>query len=318
MGKWKNFIHTALHLGEPSGQEEDKVIGKMSPQSLDGKTEVLLEHENMGPEASIGRDTEVPSEKNEGVISGVRHFQVGIAQIIGTREHQEDSYCVSNWKDAEVIGRQGLLAAVADGIGGLSDGEVASNTLMHSIRQGFGKLPLSMSAPDKLLSLVAAGQADVLELNHRGYHCGTTLVCTLIQDGCLYLISAGDSRISLYRRGALLQLNREHVLGKDKDEERAFLNQEDTISPMRRRALTSYIGKEDFHEVDRTLTPMRLMPGDKILLMSDGVFGSLGEDQMLSLLDREPQQAADAIISAIDELASARQDNATIVIISYE
>ncbi|MBQ1492384.1 MAG: protein phosphatase 2C domain-containing protein, partial [Blautia sp.] len=208
----------------------------------------------------MGGETEVLEEAGAGSGSGTSRFQVGIAQTIGAREHQEDSYCVSNWKDAEVISRQGLLAAVADGIGGLDDGQVASTALMQSFRQGFGELSLSMSVPDKLLSLVADGQRDVLELNRRGHRCGTTLVCTLIQDGSLYLISAGDSRICLYRGGALLQLNREHVLGKEKDELKAFLDQKDDVGFGKRAAITSYIGKEGFRVVDRTLTPMRLVP----------------------------------------------------------
>lgn len=244
-------------------------------------------------------------------------YSIGCAQWIGRREDQEDALMVSEWRNANAVANQGILAAVADGIGGLDDGQVASQTLMRSFQDGFERLDPELSPQGKLLELTARGQREVVDINRRGRRCGTTLVAVLIQGGYLSTISVGDSRIALYRSGVLLQLNREHVNARISDEETAF----DGAAPVegrRRAALTSFIGKEDFRELDRTLNPIRLISGDRVLLMSDGVFGTLNDDQLIALLEQDAQQAADSIIDQVQRQKNQYQDNTTVVVIEVK
>ena len=244
-------------------------------------------------------------------------YDVGVAQTVGTRKNQEDSYAISAWKDQATVDRQGLLAAVADGIGGLNAGEVASNTLMRSFCSEFTKLDPAMSPAEKLLELTARGQKEVLEINRsENLRSGTTLVAVLIYEDMLNLISVGDSRIVLYRQGAILQLNREHIAGRDNDENRALYDREAPPLEERKKVrITSFIGKEGMRLVDRTLNPIRLLSGDRVLLMSDGVFGTLSDDELIALMNRAPQDAAEEAINLVEEKKKAHQDNATIVII---
>ena len=241
-------------------------------------------------------------------------YDVGCAQWIGMREDQEDSLMVSEWRNANAVASRGILAAVADGIGGLDDGQVASQTLMRSFGDVFVQLDPELSPQGKLLELTAQGQREVLDINRRGRRCGTTLVAVLIQGGYLSTISVGDSRIALYRSGVLLQLNREHVNARVRDEETA-LDGAAPVEGRRRAALTSYIGKEDLRELDRTLNPIRLISGDRVLLMSDGVFGTLSDDQLVSLLEQDAQKAADSIINQVRNQKNQYQDNATVIVI---
>lgn len=261
---------------------------------------------------TVSPETEASDDKGEYVRSC---FQVGAAQTVGSRSNQEDSYCISPWKDAEIVSRQGLLAAVADGVGGMSNGEVASTTLMQTFSETFGSLSPELTAQQKLLELTSKGQQAVLRLNREGSHCGTTLVALLIENGYLSTLSVGDSRICLYRGGGLLQLNREHVLGRESDEYQALHFTEEEADERKRRLITSYIGKDGLKLIDRTLNPIRLISGDRILLMSDGVFGTLTDDEMIALLNKEPQEAAQAIIQAVEDHRKPYQDNATVVIV---
>lgn len=248
-------------------------------------------------------------------ITGSSAYSVGFAQTQGSRADQEDSYAISNWRDSGMIQRQGLLAAVADGIGGLDDGQIASNTLMHSFCEEFPRIDPDMPAMDRLLELMARGQQEVLRINRAGKRCGTTLVAMLIQDDFLSTLSVGDSRIALYRAGTLLQLNREHVLGRESDEQQAMTREGPLPSARQRGAITSYIGMEGLRQIDRTLNPIRLVAGDRVLLMSDGVFGTLNDDEIIAFLNRKPEDAAREIINAVEARKKPHQDNATIVIV---
>ncbi|MBQ6327051.1 MAG: SpoIIE family protein phosphatase, partial [Clostridia bacterium] len=90
------------------------------------------------------------------------------------------------------------------------------------------------------------------------------------------------------------------------------------VEGRRRAALTAYIGKEELRELDRTLNPIRLVSGDRVLLMSDGVFGTLNDDQLVALLEQDAQKAADSIIDQVQKQKNQYQDNATVVVIGVK
>lgn len=293
-----------------------------SPEQGMAKTEAMLPGEEPkgvrwvepGRRSPAGNAAPVvPEQPQEG---GVEGYSFGYAQTVGARENQEDSYCISRL-DAETFHSRGLLAAVADGIGGLNNGQVASGTVMYNMAMRFEQQDYRRSAADRLLELAAAGQEDVLRVNRGGDHCGTTLVSALITQEGAVLLSVGDSRIALCRAGVLLQLNREHTLGRERDEAEA-LGQPVQAENRRRDAITSYLGKENLRQLDRTLRPMRLVPGDRLLLMSDGVFNALSDEELLQCLQQPPQDAARAIIAQVDEKKIPHQDNATIVIVGLD
>jgi len=241
-------------------------------------------------------------------------ISAGMAQTIGARKNQQDSLYCSDWKNPEALVTRGLLAAVADGIGGLSDGNLASGAAMKGMRARFLGGGSLGSMSDRLLELAATAQQEVLAVNaSRTARSGSTLVTVLIQDGHMVFLSIGDSRICLYRSGALLQLNREHVLGRINREKQAFGHAVD--GSKKPEALTAYLGQEGLQLIDRSLSPMRLVPGDKIVLMSDGVFGTISDAELINCLRHEPQQAADAIIDAVEQHQKPHQDNATVLVV---
>ena len=64
-------------------------------------------------------------------------YQVGNMQNQGGREYQEDSFCFVNATDVTEIKTQGLLALLADGMGGLEDGKAVSETALQLLREEF-------------------------------------------------------------------------------------------------------------------------------------------------------------------------------------
>lgn len=244
------------------------------------------------------------------------HYRVGYAQTIGKRPNQEDSYGAST-SEAQ-IREKGLLAVVADGIGGMEDGQVASSAVIRAMFNGHAEQSSEISASARLLRLVASAQNSVLEINRNAAsRCGSTIVCVLAKGDELSFLSIGDSRIYLLRSGALLQLNREHKFGSGHDENVALGYTGESVDARRRAAITSYIGRENMSQIDRNTQPLRLIHGDRILLMTDGVFGTLSEDELIQCMRCTVQEAAERIIAAVEEKNMTHQDNATVVIVEY-
>ena len=246
-----------------------------------------------------------------------RMLSCGMAQTIGKRSEQQDSLYCSNWKDPNALLVRGLIAVVSDGIGGLKDGNIASQNAVQAIRSAFLQGNPGFAAPDRLLACAAAAQKSVLKVNE-STNAGATLVSVLITGRELHFLSIGDSRIYLYRAGALLQLNREHVLRRQNDEMEHFYGTGEKLTAKRAGALTSYLGKDNLTLIDRSLQPVKLMPGDKIALMSDGVFNTLSETEIMAHLLKTPEAAANDMIRDVEAHANPVQDNASIVVIGIE
>jgi len=242
------------------------------------------------------------------------HVQVAYYQHIGAREDQQDSYAVSNPAGYD---RQGVLAVVADGMGGLSNGGAVSATVVRCFMDTFR----SIQVPPGELLLEAAARTNerVNRMLRGGEKSGSTLVAVIIREGWLNFLSVGDSRIYLYRGGALLQLNREHAY-REELAVRA-VNQEIPMGRVRgdrqSHALTSFLGIGTIPHIDRNDEAIRLLPGDRLLLASDGVFGTLTGRQLETALALEISESAKQIESLIRQENLPHQDNNTAVILEF-
>ena len=245
-------------------------------------------------------------------------IQCSMAQTIGTRSEQQDSLYCSSWTDQSILESRGLLAAVADGIGGIDNGHLASRGAIEAMRAQFLNQASNVSPTETLLNLSASAQKKVLELNEQGSHCGCTLVTVLLKKWEMWFLSIGDSHIYLYRAGSMLQLNREHTLGRQNAEAQSFGGNGETLTAKRAGALTSYLGKKDLTLIDRSLQPMRVMPGDRILLMSDGVFNTLSDEEIMACVRGSTAKAAEAVIQKVEAHKKTSQDNASVVVIGIE
>ena len=245
-----------------------------------------------------------------------RTVTAGGCQYLGTRSNQEDAYGISNVNDLKLCESKGILAVVADGIGGMDNGQVASKMVVETMGNEFYQENSNLPSAIRLLTLTANAHLRVNEYRKQhGIRCGSTLVAVLIQKNDLYFISVGDSRILLYRQGGLIQLNREHKLGTVM-EERAALKDVIPSSTRKPSALTSHMGMEDLRQIDRNTSPIRLMRGDKLLLVSDGVYGALSEAELLMCLGDDPQKSANVICDTIRSKQRRSQDNATAVVLN--
>ena len=256
-------------------------------------------------------------EKEEGwKDSESRDFRIGKVHEIGARSDQQDSFFVS---DDTGDGQKSVLAVVADGMGGLSNGGAVSSMVVRTCMEVFYQQPEVSSAQDTLLRMAMAANRQINLMLQGQIRSGSTLVSAIIKDGYLYFLTIGDSRIYLYRNGALLVLNREHVY----QEEIALrvVNQADALERVKTdpqiNSLTSYIGSGNLSHLDRNREGIKLKEGDKIILSTDGVFGTLSQDQMEDALRSEATEAAEQMRRMVMEADKPRQDNYTAVILEY-
>lgn len=255
----------------------------------------------------------VPEEAN---VAGALSVQVGSLHEQGARPDQQDSFSVS---DEQRLGECGLLAVVADGMGGLADGGRVSRCVTAAMTEGFYRTP--GSPRDVLLSLVEQAEAAVnAELGPDGLNrSGSTLAAGIVKGSELHFVSVGDSRVALYRGGGLIQLNRDHILARDLEvwAINRLASWEDVAANPRLHGLTSFLGMGKLKYVDIPSQAVALLPGDRVIFMSDGVYNALSDRELAAELDKPAQEAADAIRGRIAAKQYKRQDNYTAIVLAF-
>lgn len=246
----------------------------------------------------------------------VETVQIGKLHEQGERSGQQDCFGVS---DESLMQTHGLLAVVADGMGGLSDGDKVSTAAVETILDNFFLYQGKCTPEQQLLMLAQYAVESVNKLlGPDGFSkSGSTLVMGLLRESAFSFLSVGDSRICLYRHGILMQLNREHIY-KNKlalDAVNGEIALPDVYSDTRGSGLISFLGMEVLQYIDFPAEPVRLIAGDKLLLMSDGVYNALDNDELGRCLEAAPEEAAEQIRKAIQEKGYTNQDNYTAVII---
>jgi PPM family protein phosphatase len=225
---------------------------------------------------------------------------VGVATDTGrVRDHNEDGYLVD---DAL------RLVAVADGMGGHRGGEVASATALEALHQAF--------ADEATLrdSVVAANDAVFEQSSNdddlRGM--GTTLTAGALDDDTLLVGHVGDSRAYLARDDMLSRITTDHSLVAELIAAGELTEDEAERDP-RRSMITRALGLDADVEVD--LYPVELVPGDRLLLCSDGLTTMVDEGAIATILADEvdPDQAASRLVEAANDAGGV--DNITTIVI---
>lgn len=244
-------------------------------------------------------------------------YQVGNLQGMGSRVRQEDSFTLANAFDVRQIKNKGLLFVVCDGMGGMKDGKVASETAISSIRESFEKLESTADIAIQLKNSIYLA-ADRVENILEGEG-GSTVVAGIIFQEKLYYASVGDSYFYMKRGEHLYRLNQEHNMCH-----RIYLSciREGNMNPQEGRmdeesgALTQFLGMTGLSEVDGFVRPMPIREGDVFLACSDGVGGVLEKQEVWDALNQaSPQEMCACIEKAIISHNKLNQDNYTAVIV---
>ncbi|MCM1298478.1 MAG: protein phosphatase 2C domain-containing protein [Firmicutes bacterium] len=290
----------------PSGQNVKSDVGNT--------VEIKKKAENMNNPAELPITVTLGDGHSKPKFS----YEIGNVHNQGRREEQQDSFCISDVSNKSDLENKGLMAVVADGMGGLESGasvsQLVSNIFLSRYR--------SSAVPDCksfLYEAVMESEQEVkkyIETNR--VDGGSTLVAVMIKDGMLSYISVGDSFIFLIRKGKLIKLNVEHTYGNLLRERaaRGEIDPEEAEINPKRASLTSYIGIDNLRLIDKNDTPIPIMDGDILFLCSDGVYNALGDNALLEVMTGgEFSEAAERVEQTVLMQNIATQDNFTAVMI---
>ena len=240
------------------------------------------------------------------------NFAFGNAQHIGRRESQQDSFGFSDPANAAFVAHAGVLAIVADGMGGLEQGAQASTIAVRAFLEAYSQKPAEEPIGAALTRSLQAANLAVLQI---GADCGTTLVAAVIHNQTLHWISVGDSALYLYREGDLALLNQPHVYATELDAQAqaGHITPEQASAHPMREALTSYVGHATLPHVDSNVRPFHLDDDDCILVASDGLSKVLSEPEIAAAMRGTFQERCEQLVASVLSRDIPGQDNITVV-----
>jgi serine/threonine protein phosphatase PrpC len=239
----------------------------------------------------------------------------------------EDRFAVSSYQVSQDDSTQSVFAIVSDGIGGHHAGEMAAEmaveTISHMVSQSDASRPLEIL--DNAIQVTSDAIASKAKDNTQRLGMGTTCACAWVIGNRLFTASVGDSRIYLLRNESVTQLTVDHTWVQEAME-KGILKPQDARNHPNVHVIQRYLGSSKTPQADirmrlakdesdtqsRSNQGMRLLPGDLLLICSDGLT-TVVEDAEIEPAVRglDIQSAAQALV----DLACARagRDNITVV-----
>jgi serine/threonine protein phosphatase PrpC len=260
-----------------------------------------------------------------GVPTQLRMMSSGLSDQGLSRHSNQDRFLIAPFGDAQASrGASGHLFAVADGVGGVNGGEVASTLTMETIQEvsipALQRLCQS-GAPERtrmfseLRKLFHAADARVLA--EAGQHedlvgMSTTLTVAVTVGSTLYVAHAGDSRCYLLRSGTLRRLTVDHTVAQEMVRH-GLIEADHVARHPYRHVLSNFIGiGEAMLEVE--VHEAELGEGDGVLLCSDGLTGMLPSPLIAAIMLEapNPEVACHNLIARANDLGG--YDNVTAIV----
>lgn len=220
------------------------------------------------------------------------------------REGNEDAIAVWSHDD-------GLVFAVADGLGGHASGEVASNLALEVIERETTQAPRTWQVSKRLRRAV---QEANLALHGKSITVpelagmATTLTATCLVGDVLTAAHVGDSRLYLVRDGGITQLTKDHTWVAEQISY-GLLSPEAAKTHPRRHSITRCLGTELIVGIDVLTVGVR--PGDVLVQCSDGVHGPLQDPAIAAAVrDTAPNVACRRLVE--EAIAAGGEDNLSI------
>lgn len=236
------------------------------------------------------------------------------------RPHNEDSLLASE--------DHGLFV-VADGVGGRQAGEVASALTVDTFQKRGEELARAVAAftetPERRTRNAVLELLDSIanEASERVYDAAsntgrkgmtTTLVAGVVGGGAAFLVHVGDSRCYLVRDDELRQLTEDHSMVNELIRTGAMTEAEAATSRYK-NVITRAVGLYPTVKTDTLF--VELLPGDRLMLCSDGLTDMVSADDILQHMNEPALRAsADQLIDAA--LAGGGRDNISVIVIEPE
>jgi len=245
--------------------------------------------------------------------SVAKSIRSGAVCITGDyRENNEDNY----------LAEKGChFFLVADGMGGMSAGEKASEMCVQLVSQKLRELiDFNSTLPEQVTAAIdkAVHHANA-EIRMTGqsnpdlYKMGTTIALFVVVGQAAYITGLGDSRVYSMRGQTLEQLTKDHTMSQALLDS-GTISKEEAATHRYRNRLHQFLGAEG-RGIELKIRRCSLDAGDRFILCSDGVTEGVDDDTLATLLyeNDDPQQAAQGIVDAAQSGGS--KDNITCIVL---
>ncbi len=231
------------------------------------------------------------------------------------RENNEDAFIAQT-----VLQGQYVVACVIDGVGGYEGGEVAAAIARDSILRSFAHPPTNLIK--SMQEAFAAANEQIYKerlesAKNNSMACVATLAVVDVRHNKLWYAHVGDTRLYLFRDHSLVKLTKDHsFVGFLEDSGR--LSEEEARHHPKRNEINKALGfdgqsifSSDYIETGES----PFLPGDTVLLCSDGLTDMVGSKEISSVLEAKIplDQKAKQLIAAANHAGG--KDNITVVLV---
>lgn len=243
-------------------------------------------------------------------------------------KNNEDRYAVSSYTNEE--NKPVVFAIVSDGIGGHRAGEVAAelavNYIIEKISESNGRSPLTIMEDAIHTASQAIASRSASKVDQAGM--GATCACVWIEERKLYTAYIGDSRIYLVRDGKIHRLTVDHTWVQEAIE-KGIIQPEQARDHPNVHVIRRHLGSVELPQVDFRLRindeddaeqakknqGTQLLPGDILLLCSDGLTDLVWDDEIQRVITTRSllKSAAEDLVAQANERGG--HDNITVVLI---
>ena len=246
-------------------------------------------------------------------------IKVSFFSTIGDRNEQQDRFgCSLHESDGIVV--------VCDGMGGYECGGEAAELTVNVLCGVFDNVDEDYDPVTIMVNSAKECDTSISQMlgsDGRAIKSGSTLVSVIIRDKQLYWCSVGDSRAYLYRNGEFVQFTLDHNYRTVLDEKLRIgdIDVEEYEHELKRGdALISFLGKGDLGLIDYNSSPLDLESGDRLIIMTDGLYRFLSDEVIadcLGMMNDAPAtlQKFEMLVSRAADDRNALRDNMTVALI---
>ncbi|MFN0108316.1 MAG: Stp1/IreP family PP2C-type Ser/Thr phosphatase [Blastocatellia bacterium] len=228
------------------------------------------------------------------------------------RKENEDAICCVSDESSGCS-----LIALADGLGGVACGQMASQLAVQTVRQNFFSTGNSQFSLNDRLALAIAEANRVIHLrSNRDRQCkgmGSTCALLALNNETAHVAHVGDSRVYLIRDNRIRQLTRDHSRVQRMLDD-GLITEEEAAHHPERNWLDRALGLRANILPDLLPEPIRIRDGDIFLLCTDGLTNLVRDEEIFRLVELAPAaHACEALVALANERGGI--DNITIAIV---
>ena len=230
------------------------------------------------------------------------------------RENNEDFVGFWEPQTLEEKRTRGAVAVLADGVGGMHHGEVASRLAVETAIKTFSQASGEPTPQQLIAQMFDAANLAVYDKgmeDHGKFRMATTLAMAVFRNDEIKIGSVGDSRVYLVRKTTIKQLSMDHTY-VGMQQKFGLISEQDAKTSENRSVLIRSVGYDPVVRVDVESTPV--FKGDRVVLCSDGLYSHVADSEIADIVSRlSPAQACRQLVALAEQRGT--EDNLSVQVI---